>query len=121
MKKNILVLACLAAVITSCQKEDQTVLSTNETSGTINEINNAPAAKVAYAKKVLVESFVGTSYGDAPEVTRMLSNFCKREPTRIILAAHHNNDFLESMQTDPLAAGLANNGATTYPSAMIDR
>ncbi len=122
MKKNILVLSCLAAFAISCQKDEYSVNSNNSgvTSENLAPVENT-AAHAGYTKRVLVEEFVGTSYGDVPEVTRILNHIVASNPARIIVASHHNNDILESPQTDLLVNALTSNGNTAYPSSLVDR
>ena len=122
MKKNILVLSCLAAFAISCQKDEYSVNSNNSgvTSENLAPVENT-AAHAGYTKRVLVEEFVGTSYGDVPEVTRILNHIVAGNPTRVFVASHHNNDILESPQTDLLVSALTNSGSAAYPSSLIDR
>ena len=122
MKKNILILTCFAALAISCQKEDDSLNST--TSNRVNEnanLDENTAARAGYTKRVLVEEFVGTNYGDVPEVSRILHNIVATNPTRIIVASHHNSDVLESPQTDLLVNALTTYGTTAYPSSLINR
>ena len=121
MKKNILMLACLATVLVACQKDDNLPSESTKIDALKETTNNTEVSKTAFVKKVLVEEFVGTSYGDAPEFISMLDYVIGLNPGKIIKALHHNNDILESAQTDALVAMMSPNGYMAYPTSLIDR
>lgn len=121
MKKNILILACLITVMVSCQKDDFTADSKQNVSSTEKTAGSNNVEKTSFVKKVLVEEFVGITYGDAPEFTRVMKNCIASNPNKIIVASHHNNDFMESCQTDALVNALSGSGVISYPSSLVDR
>ena len=124
MKKNILILACLSVILVSCQKDDLTTpLSSvvKEIPGKESNILNEPANRASYTKKILIEEFVGTTYGDVPEVCRIISSLGRNYANNTIIAAHHHNDILESPQTSLLVNSLTSSGLLAYPTTMFDR
>ena len=124
MKNNILILACLSVVLVSCQKDEVTTPSDSVLKTMPGEELNATAesaSRLLYTKRVLIEEFVGTSYGDAPEVGRMINSFERNYPMNTIIAAHHHNDIMEASQTTQMVNNLTPNGVLAYPATMFNR
>ena len=123
MKKNLPLIAAIVIAFAACKKEDSFSPTTgsSESVQKLISVNSSLSMPTSFTKKVMVEEFVGTGYGDSPEIIRLLNAVSPSVKQRIVYVAHHNNDILESQATDPLVTSLSTFGSAGYPSATFDR
>ena len=117
MKKNLVYLFALAIAFTSCKKEDSTIAPSSENTNA----QKAVVSPINFTKKVLVEEFVGCSYGNVPNSNYALNTIWMGNTNRVIIASMHINDVMQTSQSVPLVNSFGNSSSITLPCALINR
>lgn len=124
MKKLLLVIASAGFLFTSCQKEDNETPSANLQNPT-NRLSGPGFVMISplpstFIKKILIEEYVGTSYGQVPEANYDLQQILTSNPGRVYSVGMHYNDPLSTTQTYLMLNKLGNNNPS-IPCGTVDR
>jgi thiol-disulfide isomerase/thioredoxin len=110
MKKISFIALCISSFFFACQKE---------TSKTVVVENNSPNIPEGFTKKVLLEEFTGEWCVNCPDGASILHGMTEKYPTKLIVAAVHQGDWLQIAQLTQLSTHLG--GIAGYPRASINR
>ncbi len=116
MKKNLFLLFALAIAFASCTKEESNVAPANNESA-----QKAIVPILQFTKKVLVEEFVGCSYGNAPYSSYTLNSITTNSSNRVCVASMHVNDIMQLGSNMPLISSFTNSSTLSIPCALVDR
>ncbi|HKR03072.1 MAG TPA: Omp28-related outer membrane protein [Bacteroidia bacterium] len=126
MKNKLFLLALLSIAFASCQKEENTNVSSATGDGssirqanpTSTGIGSTPAT---FTQKVLLENFTGAPYAKVPENDYMISQLQIQYPNRIIAASFHKNDRMEALATSNLLNFVSTGTTPNMPAVMLNR
>lgn len=106
-------------IFTSCAKEDQ---SSAETTGSkVYSVQNVSPVPATFTKKVLIEEFVGTSYGNSPEASWTTYQKVKGGSDKVYAASLHLNDQMYTTHSQNLISGISPGQTPSLPTSMVDR
>jgi len=125
MKNKLVLLAILTIAFASCQKEDNTIVTSSSGDGsTIRQgtpvpvIGNPPST---FTQKMLLENFTGAPYAKVPQNDYTISQLQNQYPNRIIAASFHKNDRMETIATPSLLNFVSNGSLPNMPAVMLNR
>jgi len=120
MKKNLFLLFAFAIALTSCKKDESVGTPSNPTSESTQKTSNPV---LHFTQKVLVEEFVGCSYGDVPNSNYALNNYTMNMgiSNTVYVASLHINDIMKINQTVPLLNSFGNGSPISIPCALVNR
>ncbi len=110
MKKITIYAVCIASFFLSCKKE---------ASNTLVVENNTPTIPEKFTKKALLEEFTGEWCVNCPDGAKIINSIVSKYPSKLIVAAIHQGDWLQIEQLTQLSSHLGGIGG--YPRAAINR
>ena len=120
MKKLFLLASMSAALFTSCTKDDTAPMASSSSSKVIPGITAVSPIPSSFLKKILVEEYIGGSYGATPDASNDLRLIQKANPDRVYSVGYHVDDYMETSLSAYMIQSLTSS-TPPIPCGSVDR